>query len=115
VLALAAFLALLGVPLTAYIQSLTAKIDRSTAQAAQANARADAVEARAETKIKEQVASDKEFRQYRANTREVWRLLGVEMPKTEGDPDPNDLEPYTPLCAPGKVCPGPQLILRRAP
>jgi hypothetical protein len=49
------------------------------------------------------------------NRRELDRLQGIEYPKVEGDPEPNDLEPYTPLCAPGKVCPGPQLILRKAP
>jgi hypothetical protein len=112
-LGLAALLALLGVPLTAYIQALTTKIERSTAQAAQANARADAVEAKAETKIKDAATSEREFRQLRSNLRELMRLQGVEIPKREGDPDPEDLKPYAPLCSAGKVCPGPQLILTR--
>jgi hypothetical protein len=114
-LAFAALLAILGIPLTAYIQAITTKVERSTSVAAQANARADAVEAKSETKIKAQVDSANEFRQYRANRRELDRLQGIEYPKVEGDPNPHDLEPYAPLCAPGKVCPGPQLILRKAP
>lgn len=115
VLGLAALLALLGIPLTAYIQALTTQIERSNAKASQANARADAVEAKAGTNAAERSDLEKRFRQHRANNREVWRLLGVEVPKTEGDPDPIDLEPVTPLCPAGKVCSGPQLILRKAP
>jgi hypothetical protein len=115
VLGLAALLALLGLPLTAYIQALTTQIQRSTAQATQANARADAVEVKAGTNTKEQNGLERAFRQYRSNRRELDRLQGIEYPKVEGDPEPDQLEPYAPLCPAGKVCPGAQLILKKAP
>lgn len=114
-LGIAALLAILGIPLTAYIQAMATKIERSNAQAAQANARADAVDDKAGTNAKGQTELDKQFRQYRANRRELDRLQGIEYPKVDGDPEPENLKPVTPLCAPGKVCPGPQIILLRPP
>lgn len=114
-LAIAGLLAVTAVPLTTYIQALAARAERTALQAAQATNAADAAKAKAGTNSADQSAAEKQFRQYRANQREVWRLMGVIYPKVDGDPDPEKLEPTTPYCPPGKVCAGPQLVLSKPP
>jgi hypothetical protein len=115
VLGLAALLALLGIPLTAYIQALTTQIERSNSQATQA--RTEAADAKAgNSKAKQEAAATKaELAQFKAYFREVMRLQGVEIAKQKDDPDAGDLKPVTPLCQAGKVCSGPQLIVTVAP
>lgn len=115
VLGLAALLALLGIPLTAYIQALTTQIERSNSQATQA--RTEAADAKAgNSKAKQEAAASKaELAAFKAYFREVMRLQGVEIAKQPGEPDAGDLKPVTPLCQAGKVCAGPQIIITVPP
>ncbi len=118
VLGVAALLALLGAPLAIWVSNVAAeaksRAERASSQVAQASNEADAAKAKASTNAKDAAATEREFRQFRANMRELMRLQGVEIPKNEGDPEPADLKPYAPLCPSGKVCTGPQLILTRS-
>lgn len=117
ILGVAALLALLGTPLAIWVSNVAAEAkarsERASAQVAQASTEADAAKAKASTNAKDAAATEREFRQFRSNMRELMRLQGVEIPKNEGDPEPADLKPYAPLCPAGKVCTGPQLILTR--
>lgn len=118
VLGAAALLTLLGAPLAIWVSNVAAeaksRAERATTQVAQASTDADAAKARASSNAKDAAATEREFRQYRSNMRELMRLQGVEIPKSDGDPEPADLKPYAPLCPAGKVCTGPQLILTRS-
>ncbi len=118
VLGAAAVLALLGTPLAIWVSNIAAeaksRAERATAQVAQASNEADAAKAKASTNAKDAAATERDFRQFRSNFRELMRLQGVEIPKTDGDPEPADLKPYAPLCPQGRVCTGPQLILTRS-
>ncbi len=118
VLGVAALLALLGAPLAIWVSNVAAeaksRAERASSQVAQASNEADAAKAKASTNAKDAAATEREFRQFRANMRELMRLQGVEIPKSEGDPDAEDLRPYAPLCPQGRVCTGPQLILTRS-
>jgi hypothetical protein len=115
VLGIAALLAILGIPLTAYIQALTTQIERSTSQAAQANAAAADAKAGNSQAKQEAAASKAELAAFKAYFREVMRLQGVEIAKGKDDPDAGDLKPVAPLCPAGKVCPGAQLIITVPP
>lgn len=115
---LAALLAVIAVPLGAWLSAAAeakAKSETAAVKADNATSTAERADAKASTNTKTQTSLEQQFRQHRANEREVWRLLGVLVPKADGDPEPENLEPMTPYCAPGKVCPGPQLVLRRSP
>jgi len=62
------------------------------------------------------VKLQEELRKERANNREYFRLgCGVEIPKAEGDEAPDAFEVTRPICPPGKVCPGLQVVRRKAP
>ncbi len=117
ILGIAAVVALLGTPLAIWVSNIAAeaktRAERASTQVAQASTEADAAKAKASTNAKDAAATEREFRQYRANMRELMRLQGVEIPKSEGDPEPADLKPYAPLCPAGKVCTGAQLIITR--
>ncbi len=117
VLGVAALLALLGAPLAIWVSNVAAeaksRAERASSQVAQASNEADAAKAKASTNAKDAAATEREFRQFRANMRELMRLQGVEIPKHDGDPESEDLKPYAPLCATGKVCTGAQLIITR--
>jgi len=115
---LAAFAAVIAVPLAGWLQATAdtrAKSDRADVKADSAKTTAEDAKAKAGTNAKAAATLEQEFRQHRANEREVWRLLGVDVPKADGDPEPENLEPMTPYCAAGKVCTGPQLVLRKSP
>jgi hypothetical protein len=60
-------------------------------------------------------ASKAELAHFKAYFREVMRLQGVEIAKHKDDPEAGDLKPTAPLCQPGKVCAGPQLIITVPP
>ncbi len=92
-----------------------AKTERSEVKSDVAKSIAEGADTKVNANAKETATWSLEFRQYRANRREIDRLQGIEYPKVEGDPDPENLEPMTRLCPAGKVCPGPQIVLRRAP
>jgi len=114
-LGIAALLAVLAVPLYTYVDALAKRTERLGVQTEQATTTAAAAKEKTGTNAKTQLTLEQQFRQHRANEREVWRLLGVDVPKADGDPEPENLEPMTPYCAPGKVCTGPQLVLRKSP
>jgi hypothetical protein len=118
-LGIAAALVILAAPLAAYLtaaaEAARTRSERAAVQAGNATTAADSAKASANSNDKELTALRAEFRQYRANMREVLRLQGIESAKHSGDPDPNELEPVTPYCPRGKVCNGPQIILQKPP
>jgi hypothetical protein len=120
--ALIAFMAAvtaLGAPATIW---LTAQAEIAKQEAAQLKIATAALQAKAteeqanKAKAKVELADSKsELVAQRVYYREVFRIMGVEIPKHPGDPDPPDLKPVTPLCPTGKVCSGPQLIISVPP
>lgn len=120
-IALAGFLTAIAIPLAGWITVMRdaeisrIKSERADVKSDVAKSTADEATAKANTNAKAQVNIDQQFRQKRANDRELWRIVGVDVPKTEGDPEPQDLGPKPRFCPPGQVCPGPQIVLTRAP
>lgn len=118
-LGMGATLAALAAPLAIWLTNVAAEVksrtERASVQVAQASNAAESAKKSTGSNDKELSALQQEFRQYRANMRELMRLQGVELPKHKGDPESDELKPVTPLCQPGKVCPGPQLILTNPP
>lgn len=118
-LGLGAFLAALALPTAAWLQSAAeakARSQSADVRASAASSAADSAKATASNADKEIAKLRDDFRQYRANMREVFRLQGIDIPKrAPDDPDANDLKPVTPYCPKGKVCSGPQLVLQVAP
>ncbi len=109
----------LGTPLGIW---LTAKATANeSAQQRQGKAAQDATTTASSAKAESSTAS-KELeelrlwkRSKRAYDREVFRRMGVIIPKVEGDPDPPQLDVEVPLRKPGTVTPGPVLIVKTPP
>ncbi len=116
-LGIGAALAALATPLAIWVTNVAgeakARSERASTQVAQATNAADDAKTKAGSNAKEAAEWERTFRKYRANRRELDRLQGTEYPKADGDPEPDDLKPYVPLCPAGKVCPGAQIILTR--
>lgn len=108
----AAALAVLVTPLALYINALTAELK---VRAAQATTAAESAEKSADNSKKARGNIEAEFRQYRANMREILRLQGVQVPAHEEDPQPKDLKPYTPLCQSDRICSGPKIVVTEPP
>ncbi len=120
-LAVAAFITAVLIPFGGWVISMRdaensrVKSERAAVIAEFAKTLAEQAKEQAGVGEKKNAADDKAFRQYRSNMREKDRLNGTEYPAVDGDPAPDDLKPMTPLCPPGKVCRGPQLVLLRPP
>ena len=109
----------LGAPLGIW---LTAKATAAeTAQQRQGKAAQDATTTASSAKAESSTVSKEidELRQRerarRAYDREVFRRMGVIIPKVEGDPDPPQLDVEVPLRNPGTVTPGPVLVVKTPP
>lgn len=120
--ALIAFMAAvtaLGAPatvwLTARAESAKQEAARQAIITAQLQQQVASAQASKTQTASELTASKAELVAQRVYYREVFRLMGVEIPKHPGDPDPGDLKPVTPLCPRGRVCAGPQIVVTVPP
>lgn len=118
---LAGFITIVAIPFGGWLVSMftaansNEKSDKAVEKSDVAKTIAERVEVKFDKNAKTCAEVDEEFHQYRSNMRELMRLQGVDIPAHDGDKAPNDLKPYAPLCPPGKVCSGPQLILTKPP
>lgn len=110
----------LGAPatiwLTARAESAKQEAERQRIQTEHLQAQVSAAKVGAGQATKEAAVSKSDLIAQRVYYREVFRLMGVQLPKRDGDPDAApDLKPYTAFCQAGKVCDGPQIIVTVPP
>lgn len=113
--ALTALGAPLGIWLTAKATAAETAQQRQGKAAQDATTTASSAKAESSTVSKEIDELRQRERARRAYDREVFRRMGVIIPKVEGDPDPPQLDVEVPLRKPGTVTPGPVLIVKTPP
>lgn len=113
--ALAALGAPFGIWLTAKTTAAESAQARQSATTKEASTTASSAKAESSTASKELDELRKQLAAQRAYDREVWRRMGIIVPKRDGDPDPPQLDVEVPLRKPGTVTPGPVLVVKTPP